>query len=266
MPAEPEAGQEYRQEYYEGEAEDNGEVLAPDQQAQVAAGHFTDVLLTADTIALEPRVLEYKLYAPDEGLVLTLDVSGGAGREELLASRDRRPTTIARAAGTAPARDALLSQPGIDYDCSDDRPRPAGDAAQRRGTHASSSTTRARPRSRRGGALAARRRADAVDDAVAGQVPGVRRVGVRRPADRRRRARLRRPLPGRHRRDDRPRTPAGHRGAGRAGARAASPRCCPPRTPRGSPTSWRAGSGCPPGSSRCRRPTPTGSCCGSRAT
>ena len=99
MPAEPVAGTRYRQEYAEGEAEDNGEVLALDQQAQVGADHFTDVLLTADTISLEPGVLEYKLYAPGEGLVLTLDVSGGAGREELLDSRTVGEDA-ARAAGT----------------------------------------------------------------------------------------------------------------------------------------------------------------------
>ena len=46
-------------------------------------------------------MLEYKLYAPDEGLVLTLDVSGGAGREELLASRTVADAA-ARAAGTTP--------------------------------------------------------------------------------------------------------------------------------------------------------------------
>ena len=99
MPAEPEVATRYRQEYAQGTAEDDGEVLALDQQAQVPAGHFTDVLLTADSIALEPRVLEYKLYAPGEGLVLTLDVSGGAGREELLGTRTVADA-VARAAGT----------------------------------------------------------------------------------------------------------------------------------------------------------------------
>ena len=79
MPADPTAGLEYRQEYYAGEAEDNGAVLATGQQVEVPQGHFDDALLTADTNALEPEVLEYKLYAPDVGLVLTLDVSGGAG-------------------------------------------------------------------------------------------------------------------------------------------------------------------------------------------
>ena len=101
MPADPAAGLEYRQEYYAGEAEDNGAVLATGQQVEVPQGHFDEALLTADTNALEPEVLEYKLYAPDVGLVLTLDVSGGTAREELMSTRTVDQAT-ARAAGTAP--------------------------------------------------------------------------------------------------------------------------------------------------------------------
>jgi hypothetical protein len=99
MPAEPEVGISYRQEYYKGEAEDNGAVLAVDQQVDVAKGHFDDVLLTADTITIEPDVLEYKLYAPDVGLVLAMGISGGGGREELVATK-RVGAGTARAAGT----------------------------------------------------------------------------------------------------------------------------------------------------------------------
>ena len=84
MPADPEPGLAYRQEYYEGEAEDNGEILSLDEQAQVPAGHYRDALLTKDTIATEPDVLEYKLYAPGVGPVLVVGVSGGGGREELM--------------------------------------------------------------------------------------------------------------------------------------------------------------------------------------
>ena len=64
MPGKPEPGLAYRQEYYEGEAEDNGEVLSLEEMADVPAGHFDKVLLTKDTITIEPDVLEYKLYAP----------------------------------------------------------------------------------------------------------------------------------------------------------------------------------------------------------
>ncbi len=101
MPADPAPGMSYRQEYYAGEAEDNGAVLALGQQAEVPAGHFDEAVLTADTIALEPDVLEYKLYAPGVGLVLALDISGGAGREELI-SMETVDVATARAAGTAP--------------------------------------------------------------------------------------------------------------------------------------------------------------------
>ena len=101
MPAEPEVGVSYRQEYYKGEAEDNGAVLALDQQADVAQGHFDEVLLTADTITIEPEVLEYKLYAPGVGLVLAMGISGGGGREELVATK-RVGEGTARAAGTTP--------------------------------------------------------------------------------------------------------------------------------------------------------------------
>jgi hypothetical protein len=101
MPGDPEPGLRYRQEYYEGEAEDNGEILSLDEQAQVPAGHYRDVLLTKDTIAIEPDVLEYKLYAPDVGPVLVFGVSGGAGREELV-KVEQVGAEAARAAGTAP--------------------------------------------------------------------------------------------------------------------------------------------------------------------
>ena len=49
-------------------------------------GHFPQgqVLMTKDINPLEPRVLEHKFYAKGVGPVLTLDISGAAGREELL--------------------------------------------------------------------------------------------------------------------------------------------------------------------------------------
>lgn len=85
MPADPQDGMKYRQEYYEGEAEDNGEVLGIEEMAEVPFGQFDNVVMTKDTIALEPNVLEYKLYAPGVGMVLALGISGGGGREELIA-------------------------------------------------------------------------------------------------------------------------------------------------------------------------------------
>jgi hypothetical protein len=101
MPGSPADGMAYRQEYYEGEAEDNGEVLSTEEMAEVPAGRYDGVLLTKDTIALEPDVLEYKLYAPGVGPVLVYGVSGGAGREELL-SVTQVSAADAERAGTTP--------------------------------------------------------------------------------------------------------------------------------------------------------------------
>jgi hypothetical protein len=70
------------------EAEDEGRVLATDAQAEVPAGHYAETLLTEDTNPLEPKVYEVKFYAEGVGPVLTLDISGGTGREELLRFRD----------------------------------------------------------------------------------------------------------------------------------------------------------------------------------
>jgi hypothetical protein len=68
------------------------------------AGHALDIpggRRGRQPTALEPKVLEFKLYAPDVGPVLTLGVSGGGGREELV-KVERVGMQAARAAGEAP--------------------------------------------------------------------------------------------------------------------------------------------------------------------
>jgi hypothetical protein len=84
MPARPRPGMRYRQELYRGHAEDKARVLSLDDQAEVPAGHYRNVLMTKDFSPLEPKVLEYKLYARGVGMVLSVGVSGGGGREELI--------------------------------------------------------------------------------------------------------------------------------------------------------------------------------------
>jgi hypothetical protein len=84
MPAHPEVGLTYREEYYKGHAEDRTEVLAIDQQVEAPAGHFTGAILTDDTSPIEPTVSEYKLYAKGVGPVVAVSVSGEAEREDLL--------------------------------------------------------------------------------------------------------------------------------------------------------------------------------------
>ena len=88
MPADPEVGQAYRQEYYEGEAEDEGAIVKVDAQAEVPFGHFAPVVMTQDTNPLEPKVLEFKFYAEGVGPVLADSVSGGSDREELLSYKE----------------------------------------------------------------------------------------------------------------------------------------------------------------------------------
>ena len=86
VPADPRPGMTYRQEYLAGQAEDEGAVLSTDEQVGVPTGIYTGALLTRDTTALEPDLVELKFYAPGIGPVLTLESSGGAGREELVES------------------------------------------------------------------------------------------------------------------------------------------------------------------------------------
>jgi hypothetical protein len=84
VPGEPEVGLAYRQEYYAGEAEDAGEIISLDEQAEVPFGAFDGVLMTKDWTPLEPRLVEHKFYVQGIGPVLALTVSGGTDREELL--------------------------------------------------------------------------------------------------------------------------------------------------------------------------------------
>jgi hypothetical protein len=89
MPARPRVGMSYRQEYYKGHAEDRAKILSLGEQAEVPFGHFDRVLLTKEWNPLEPKVLEYKLYARGVGPVLALTISGGSDREELVRFRRR---------------------------------------------------------------------------------------------------------------------------------------------------------------------------------
>jgi hypothetical protein len=90
LPAHPSAGQIYRQEFYKGQAEDNGEVLRIGEFLQIPLGLYRDTVLTRDTNTLEPDTLEYKFYANGVGPALILDIAGGTGREELV-KIDRAP-------------------------------------------------------------------------------------------------------------------------------------------------------------------------------
>jgi hypothetical protein len=87
MPANPQVGMRYRQEYLAGQAEDAAKVLSRNEQAQVPYGHFWHVLLTKEFTPLAPEVLEYKMYTRGVGPVMTLAVSGGSDQERLISVR-----------------------------------------------------------------------------------------------------------------------------------------------------------------------------------
>ncbi|HEX6586193.1 MAG TPA: hypothetical protein VF052_05530 [Solirubrobacterales bacterium] len=88
MPADPQPGLAYRQEYLKGEAEDWAVVLALGATANVPFGKFNDTLHTEDTNPLsDPPEVEHKFYAEGVGPVLAVGVSGGGGREELVSYR-----------------------------------------------------------------------------------------------------------------------------------------------------------------------------------
>ena len=102
MPAHPRDDQAYREEYYKGRAEDRGEVMGTHEMAQSPYGFFEHALMIKDTTPLEPRVLEYKLYAPGIGPVVTVGVSGGPGSREELLAFDTAPARWVKQAGAAP--------------------------------------------------------------------------------------------------------------------------------------------------------------------
>jgi hypothetical protein len=86
MEADPQVGDAYRQEFYEGTAEDLGEVLEVDQTFSTPAGDFDQVIVTRDWNPLEPDIIEQKYYAPGIGVVGESTVAGGSGDGQLIES------------------------------------------------------------------------------------------------------------------------------------------------------------------------------------
>ncbi len=84
VPADPQVGMTYRQEYYAGQAEDRARVLSLDEHVEAPYGAFDGCLQTEDSTPLDPDVLEHKYYCRGVGPVLAVDVAAGAGREELV--------------------------------------------------------------------------------------------------------------------------------------------------------------------------------------
>jgi hypothetical protein len=88
MPADPQPGLAYRQEYLKGEAEDRAAIVARGaDRVQVPAGFFAkDVLVTRELAATEPKTQELKFYVRGIGEVLSLHTDGDGERSELVRS------------------------------------------------------------------------------------------------------------------------------------------------------------------------------------
>jgi hypothetical protein len=69
MLGQPDVGDYYRQEYYQGHAEDVARVREVGATMNVGDTTYENVLVTEDFSALEPTVLEHKGYAREVGLI-----------------------------------------------------------------------------------------------------------------------------------------------------------------------------------------------------
>ena len=83
MPGHPQVGDQYRQEFAKGVAEDTGEVLSlTGSERSPLTGPLGDLLVTRDTDLLNPTApAENKYYARGHGLILTTEAGG---REEAM--------------------------------------------------------------------------------------------------------------------------------------------------------------------------------------
>jgi len=84
MPAHPQVGDQYRQEYAKGVAEDAGEVLSlTGAETTPLTGPAKDLLITKDSDLLDPTGPgENKYYARGIGLILTVTTTGPPERDQ----------------------------------------------------------------------------------------------------------------------------------------------------------------------------------------
>lgn len=83
MPAHPHVGQRFRQEWLAGEAEDTFRVMRLDAAPFALHRRFHHALRTRETTALEPGVVDAKLYVRGIGEVQEVSVRGGSDRMTL---------------------------------------------------------------------------------------------------------------------------------------------------------------------------------------
>jgi hypothetical protein len=84
MQAKPELGRKFRQEWFQGQAEDVFKVISLSSPITVPYGTFHHALRTAETSALEPDVLDNKYYVKGIGEVTEFSVKGPVEKLELI--------------------------------------------------------------------------------------------------------------------------------------------------------------------------------------
>jgi hypothetical protein len=84
MQAHPEVGRRFRQEWYQGHAEDTFKVLSLSAPVTVPYGSFNNALKTEETTALEPAVVDNKYFVKGIGEVEELSVKGPLEKLQLV--------------------------------------------------------------------------------------------------------------------------------------------------------------------------------------
>jgi hypothetical protein len=84
MNADPQVTDSFRQEYYEGEAEDMYWVVETGMTVKVPAGRYDDVVRTLEWTPLEPGIVVEKYHAPGVGLISEKALSGAKEVVQLL--------------------------------------------------------------------------------------------------------------------------------------------------------------------------------------
>ncbi|HET7474446.1 MAG TPA: hypothetical protein VFJ97_00295 [Dermatophilaceae bacterium] len=84
MQARPQLERRFRQEWYAGQAEDTFRAVRRSVPVTVPAGHFEHALETRERTALEPGVLDRKLYVAGVGQVLESSLRGPVEHLELV--------------------------------------------------------------------------------------------------------------------------------------------------------------------------------------
>jgi hypothetical protein len=87
MPADPQVGQSFRQEYFKGQAEDHFRILSLNEQVKTPGATSDQAMLTMEWTPLEPNVIDRKHYVQGIGTVLEQTAKGPLERNTLVSVR-----------------------------------------------------------------------------------------------------------------------------------------------------------------------------------